>query len=90
MKHEYFEEHLGPGTCISYNLELRLCHSLVLFIVMVKSLFRGYVLYSPTGSNEREKEEGTYMMFGDFLEECEGTYHKSYLNTSLQCITGFS
>ena len=30
------------------------------------------VRYSESGSNEREKEEQTYIFFVDYLEECEG------------------
>ena len=30
------------------------------------------VIYSERGSNSREKEENAYMMFIDYLEECEG------------------
>ena len=29
------------------------------------------VIYSPLGTEEREKEEATYRMFLDLLEECE-------------------
>ena len=36
---------------------------------MIKNLFK--VMYSEVGSNERAKEECTYIYFIDYLEECE-------------------
>ena len=43
------------------------------FVADLKALFRRRALYSEAGSTEREKEEATYMLFCDYLDECEGT-----------------
>jgi len=37
---------------------------------MMRKMF-SVVIYSPVGSQAREKEEATYLMFLDLLEECE-------------------
>ena len=44
----------------------------MLYAVGLKSLFLGRILYSEEGENEKEKEKATYMLFTDYLEECEG------------------
>ncbi len=31
------------------------------------------VMYSAEGSNDRMKEEATYMFFVDYLDDCEGS-----------------
>lgn len=31
------------------------------------------IKYSEEGSNEREKEEATFMFFVDYLDDCEGS-----------------
>lgn len=34
------------------------------------------VKYSEKGSNERKKEEASYMFFYDYMEECQGSMSK--------------
>jgi len=42
-----------------------------LYLECIRNLFQ-VIRYSELGSNERQKEEVTYIFFVDYLEECEG------------------
>lgn len=42
------------------------------FTASIKALFRGRTIFSEEGSNKRQRVTATYMLFGDFLEECRG------------------
>ena len=38
----------------------------------IKDLFLGRIQYSENGTTQKAKEIDTYMLFGDYLEECKG------------------
>ena len=52
------------------------CNVIVYYIILnterMKSVFK--VKFSDKGSNIRAKEEQTYVLFVDFMDECEGIY----------------
>ena len=50
----------------------------VLIAATIKNLFLGGIHFSPI-QNVKKKEMATYMMFGDYLEECEGILKQQVL-----------
>ena len=48
------------------------------FAEVIKSLFTK-IHFSEAGTNERNVEEATYMLFMDFLRDCEGTHDNCIL-----------
>lgn len=63
---------LTPGEYTYCLKHTRIIIILCCIIAVVKSFFLGRVLYSPTGSNSKQKEMATYIQFCRYLEECEG------------------
>ncbi len=60
---------LTAGYC---NLNCCLCNIIIILLLTdcVRKIFKA-IEFSEKGSNAREKEETTYMMFLDYLHECE-------------------
>ncbi len=63
---------MKPLTAGMYLSKLK-SHSFFIVIVFIDSLIKMFkrVIYSEKGSNERSKEENTFIMFLDYLEKCE-------------------
>ena len=47
-----------------------LCHFSIYIIDIIRKIFKT-VRFSEEGTNAREKEQNAYMMFLDYLDECE-------------------
>ena len=50
-----------------------MCVTMDVEIGMLKTLF--HIEFGFEGSNDRAKEEQTWVYFGDFLDECDGNYY---------------